>query len=180
MPGEQTPRRLQLPTDDVLILRDKKGDQVSSRAAPSAAIAAPGKAAATLTVIEGPPSFSALSSAPEGGVALVLSALDDVRSVSERVGDLAPIVRAIIASAVHCAAVTAFASEGIAVFAVPAAELEGLKGQRSIGLPAPSAWGNEVALTVGERTINAAWLAIGAERAWTHAGTSRTPTKAPR
>lgn len=169
-----------LPTDDVLILRDKKGDQVSTRSAPAAPAAAPWKGPAALSVIEGPPSLSALSSAPEGGVALVLAASDDVRSVAERIADLSPFVRAIVATVVHCAAVTAFASEGIAVVAVSASELESLKGERSIGLPAPSAWGDKVTLTIGERTIEASWLAVGVERAWTHAGTGRAAAKSPR
>lgn len=182
-----------LPTDDVLILRDKKGDQVSTKAAPAAPPAVPWKGQATLTVVEGVPaegSVAAPQPKPESGddaanqapsgVALLLSTVDEVRAAAERVGDLAPAVRAIFAPFVHSAAVAAFASEGIAVFVAPAQDLAGLSGKKVLALPAPSSWADTVSVTIGDGTLSAAWLALGAERAWTLAGTARPALKPPR
>jgi aconitate hydratase len=176
-----------LPTDDVLILRDKKGDQVSTKSAPAAPPATPWKGAALLDVLEGVPSAEVLaarrpSPAAEGdggapassGFAIVLSTLDEVRAVATRVGELAG-VRAVIAPFIGSMAVSAFASEGIAAFAVDAAALSGIRGQKQVTLPAPAQWGDGVAATFGAAKVDVTWLAVGAERTWTHAGTGRTP-----
>ena len=181
-----------LPTDDVLILRDKKGDQASGGHAPTAPTAASWKGPLTLDVVEGVPrpagpapvvgrSAEAAKATPvsEGaGVVLVLTSLDEVRAAVER-ADLVG-VRAIVAPFVPSTAVSALASEGIATFTAPAAELDALKGQRSLALPAPTQWGDTVPATVGKRSVLMAWLATGLERAWTHAGTARTTTKPSR
>ena len=183
-----------LPTDDVLILRDKKGDQASGGHPPTAPAAAPWKGPATLDVHEGLPkpgpvlpatgrpaeaARAAPVTADGAGIALVLSTLDEVRGATER-GDLLG-VRAVVAPFLPSTAVSALASEGIAAFTAPAAELEALKGQKTFALPAPAQWGDTVAATVGKKTVAVAWLATGIERGWTHAGTSRvTGAKAPR
>src|SRR5207247_2511106 len=113
-----------LPTDDVLILRDKKGEQVSAKKPPVAPPAVPWKGPLTLDVVEGvpkmnghiavgtrgrgaPPRTGAIqpaaedeTAATEGRVAegfvLVLSTLDEVRAVAERSTDLSA-VRAVVA-----------------------------------------------------------------------------------
>jgi aconitate hydratase len=69
--------------------------------------------------------------------------------------------------------VSALAGEGIAVFGIDAAALASIADQKSAALPAPSSWGDTVSVTFGKAKIDAAWLATGAERAWTHAGTAR-------
>jgi aconitate hydratase len=173
-----------LPTDDVLILRDKKGEQLAGKSAITAPTPLPWKAAVTLAVIEGVPSaLSGSSAAPakpaeEGaatpdGLALVLSSLDEVRAVSERASELSG-VRAILAPFVPSGAVALLAGEGIAVFSIDAGGLEALRGQKSVALPPPDKWGDTVQASVGTSKIDVAWLAMGAERAWTHAGTSRS------
>jgi aconitate hydratase len=166
-----------LPTDDVLILRDKKGDATSAKKAPVLPTALPWKGPATLDVHEGVP--AALNGAAPGGVALLLSTLDEVRAASERATDLAS-VRAVFAPFMPSGAVAALASEGIAAFTIDAASLKSVKGQKTLALPAPTLWGDKVPATFGKSKVDVVWNAIGVERAWTHAGTSRTapPAKA--
>ncbi|AUX43272.1 3-isopropylmalate dehydratase large subunit [Sorangium cellulosum] len=197
-----------LPTDDVLILRDKKGEQVSTKKPPTAPPAVPWKGPLTLDVLAGVPKMNghaavglrgpkATAPAPAsgdagapaagekapaapaegkaaGGVALVLSTLDEVRAVVERATDLSA-VRAVVAPFVPSTAVSAFASEGIATFLVGAEALGSIKEQKSVELPAPAQWGDRVAAVFGGERVEVAWLATGLERSWTHAGTARQP-----
>lgn len=164
-----------LPTDDVLVLRDKKGEQAAVKKAPALPVAIPWKAAVTLEVLERVPHAGLerhVTAAGEAGVALVLATLDEVRAAVERPADLGP-VRAVLATFVPSTAVAALASEGIAAFTIDAAALESVKGEKSVAFPAPSLWGDTVAATFGKTQVDLAWLAIGVERAWTHAGTGR-------
>lgn len=179
-----------LPTDDVLILRDKKGaGEVAAKKPLTPPAAIPWKGPLTLDVREGvprengqaavgsprPSGGAELAGEPEVGLVLVLSTLDEVRAVAERSIAL-PAVRAVVASFVPSTAVSAFASEGIATFRVEADHLGSLKGQTSVELPAPAQWGDTVAATFGkEKKVEVAWLATGVERSWTHAGTMRAP-----
>ncbi|WP_437538682.1 aconitase family protein [Sorangium sp. So ce726] len=197
-----------LPTDDVLILRDKKGEQVSTKKPPPAPAAVPWKGPLTLDVLAGVPKVNghaavgargraapapieapAAAAADQqgqaapvegkaaGGVALVLSTLDEVRAVAERATDLSA-VRAVVAPFVPSTAVSAFASEGIATFLVGTEALGSIKGQKSVELPAPAQWGDRVAAIFGSERVEVAWLATGMERSWTHAGTVRQPPSA--
>ncbi|MFT3773207.1 MAG: aconitase family protein [Minicystis sp.] len=165
-----------LPTDDVLVLRDKKGEQAAAKKAPALPAANAWKSAAVLDVIEGLPrgGRAPAPSTPEvAGAALVLSTLDEVRAATEHATDLGP-VRAVFAPVVARGAVTALASEGIAVFTIDAGSLESIKGQKSVSLPLPAQWADTVAATFGgKEKIDARWLATGLERTWTHAGTAR-------
>lgn len=174
-----------LPTDDVLVLRDKKGESTAARKAPVAPVAVPWKGPLTLEVIEHVPgpSHSNGHAGPRagaegtGGCALLLSTLDEVRAAVERSSDFAD-VRAVVAPFVPSGAVAALASEGIATFAVEPGALKTIKGQKSLALPAPTQWGDTVPATFGKSKVNVAWLATGAERTWTHAGSARA-AKAP-
>ena len=172
-----------LPTDDVLVLRDKKGEQAAAKKGPALPTAHPWKAAVQLDVIEGLPragkvsqafSFPAASAADMAGVGLVLTTLDEVRAASEHAADLGP-VRAVFAPLIARGVVTALASEGIATFTIDAAALEGIKGEKVVSLPAPAQWADTVAATFGNTKVDARWLATGLERTWTHAGTARQP-----
>ncbi len=167
-----------LPTDDVLILRDKKGDSTAGKKAPVLPTTVPWKGAMTLDVFEGVPLNGHEVNNGGPGYALVLSTLDEVRAASERATDLAS-VRAVFASFVPSTAVAAFASEGIATFMIDAAAIKSIKGQKSLALPAPAQWGDKVSATFGKSKIEVDWAATGVERTWTHAGTARTPPAAP-
>jgi aconitate hydratase len=191
-----------LPTDDVLILRDKKGAEVSAKKAPALPTAAAWKGPLTLDVSEGlgrgtadrvgsaaeaPPKPGADTNGQSGGTVLVLSTLDEVRALvnmSVNMGVNTGVgtahlrsVRAVVAPFMPSTAVAAFASEGIAAFTADAGALESVKGQKSLSLPAPSSWGDTVAATFGKSKIDVSWAATGVERTWTHAGTARAPAK---
>ena len=164
-----------LPTDDVLVLRDKKGEQAAVKKAPALPAAHAWKGPVLLDVIEGLPRAAPSPSAGDvAGVALVLTALDDVRAAAERASDLGA-VRALLAPFVPSNAVSALAGEGIAAFSIDAAAIASIKGQKSLSLPAPAQWGDTVPALFGKVKLDAAWLASGAERGWTHAGTARAP-----
>jgi aconitate hydratase len=143
----------------------------------------------TLDVLEGvpngrlpaPPPPKEAASGDEGapvpsGLALVLSTLDEVRALADRSPDLQA-VRAVVAPFVPSTAVSALASEGVAVFMVDPSALDAIKGQapKVVSLPPPSQWGDKVQAVFGKAKVDVAWLASGAERAWIHAGTSRAP-----
>jgi aconitate hydratase len=170
-----------LPTDDVLILRDKKGEQAAAQKAPALPATNPWKGALTLDVQEGLPKSGHVhqngQNGESGGVALVLSTLDEVRVAVGRAPDLTS-VRAVVAPFMPSTAVTALASEGIAAFTIDPASLDTIKGQKSVALPAPAQWGDTVAATFGKAKVDVAWVATGVERAWTHAGTARGSGKA--
>jgi aconitate hydratase len=189
-----------LPTDDVLILRDKKGAEVSAKKAPALPVANAWKGPLTLDVREGlaakpgvrgggdAPSADAANGQPvtmgeppkpPAGTAIVLTTLDEVRALVNGGVGTAHLrsVRAVVAPFMPSTAVAAFASEGIAAFTADAVALESVKGQKSLTLPAPSAWGDTVAATFGKAKIDVAWAATGVERTWTHAGSARAPAK---
>ncbi|MBK9263441.1 MAG: 3-isopropylmalate dehydratase [Polyangiaceae bacterium] len=170
-----------LPTDDVLVLRDKKGEGTVSGKAPALAPIAAWKGAATLDVVKGirhAPALVAVgqnastAAPPSAGIALVLQSVDEVRAAAEAMIELANL-RAVIAPLIPSGIVTIFASEGIAALGADASTIEALAKEKTLTLPEPAQWSNKVRATVGEQTIDLAWLAIGTERTWTHAGTSR-------
>jgi aconitate hydratase len=181
-----------LPTDDVLILRDKKGVEASARKPPVAPVRTPWKGPITLDVHEGlvvpaaePPSGAEppgqrpapKAAADRAGTALVLSTLDEVRGAISGTADLSN-VRAVIATFLPSHAVAALASEGIAAFTLDTTALKGLKGQKTLALPALAQWGDTVPAVFGKTKIDLVWAAIGVERSWTHSGTIRGAAKA--
>jgi aconitate hydratase len=168
-----------LPTDDVLIVRDRKGEVPPGKRAPLVApSAAPGwKQAVTLELVETVPPRGA---EPKGGYAILAGSLDDVRQAAARIAELGD-VRAILAPFVPSGLVALFAGAGVAALAADVATLKVVKGQGTIALPAlgPAADGAPVQATLGNKAkVSLAWLAIGAERAWTASGTAR-PAAAP-
>lgn len=168
-----------LPTDDVLVLRDKKGEGTVSGKAPALQPLVPWKGATTLDVVKGirhmPSSVAvgaATQPAPTSAMALVLQSVDEVRAAAESLIEL-PNLRAVIAPLIPSGLVTVFASEGVAAFGVAAASLDMITKEKTLTLPEPSQWSDKVRATVGEQTIDLTWFAIAAERTWTHAGSSR-------
>jgi aconitate hydratase len=160
-----------LPTDDVLILRDKKGVESSAKKAPNVPATNPWKGPLTLDVHEGV--VGAAGNGKQQGTALVLSNLDEVRAAVAQAPELTA-VRAVVASFLPSTPVAALASEGIAAFTLDPGALKAIKGQKSVALPAPSQWGDTVAATFGKAKVDVAWAATGVERTWTHAGTARS------
>ena len=173
-----------LPTDDVLILRDKKGEQSASRKAPAPPPIVGWKSPASLEIVEKVPAHraafaprpAAVATDETQGAALVLATLDEVRAAAERPGDLAG-VRALIAPFIPSGIVSALAADGIAAFSIDDGGRKALEGQRSIALPSAASWGDTVSATTPSGKVDLALLAVGAERAWIVAGTSRPAPK---
>lgn len=178
-----------LPTDDVLILRDKKGDQSASKRAPLPPPPLGWKAQASLDIVEGvpprsfglgAPTAAPTPAAPANGLAtgetqgtvLLLSTLDEVRAATERPADLAGI-RAVIAPFIPSGIVSTLAADGIAAFSADPSAHKSLKGQKSITLPAGPQWGDSVPATTAKGRVDLGFLAVGAERGWVVAGTAR-------
>jgi aconitate hydratase len=162
-----------LPTDDVLVVRDRKGAAGDGKKASLVAAApVPWKGAQTLDVVEG---VAHLHGKTTGGVAVVCTSLDEVRDLAARAAELAPSVRAVLAPFIPSGAVSLFSGLGIAALRVDAAAAKGLKGQHQIALPAPGQWkeGEPTSVPLGGQKVQLTWLAVGAERAWASAGTAR-------
>lgn len=186
-----------LPTDDVLVRRDKKGEASANKKPAAPAVVTPWKGPQTLDIIEGLPTRDGQDAASTNGHAkpaksgskkaaqnaegwaLLLSTLDEVRAVVE-----SPVarksVRAVLAPFVPSGVVATLASEGIASFELSDSALQTAKGQKSIALPAPTQWGDTVAASFGKSKVEVAWLATGVERNWTHAGSSQAASPAGR
>jgi aconitate hydratase len=188
-----------LPTDDVLIARKAfRGELSAVRGARRDAALQPGhpwKAAQTLALVEGAalaesekatmsPGGRAQSAhgpdAPNGGsrVAVVCVTLDEVRDLAARAVEIAPGVGAVLAPYIPSALVALLSAAGIAAIRLDAASAKGLKGQRTIALPAPSQWPERAAATiaVGPTKLPLTWLARGPERAWATGGPTETPS----
>ena len=106
----------------------------------------------------------------------MLSTLDQVRAATEHPGELTG-VRAVIAPFIPSGIVSALAADGIAAFSADANAQKALEGEASIAFPAAPQWGDNVTVTTPKGRVDLAYLAIGAERAWVVAGTSRPPPK---
>ncbi len=180
-----------LPTDDVLIARKaSRGDTAqASRGAKRDGVAStqghsgksqahPWMAAQTLVLMDGAALASSTVRGAEGSngdsrAAVVCSTLEEVRSLSARAFEIAPSVGAVLA-ALHSpsALVALFSAAGIAAIRLDAAAAKGLKGQRTIALPAPSQWPERgaAAIAVGPAKVPLTWLALGAERLWATGG----------
>ena len=167
-----------LPTDDVLVVRDRKGQaDAGKKSALVTPPPLPWKAAQTLDIVEGPAQI-----AGKTNLAVVCHTLDEVRTLAQRAVEIAPHVRAIIAAFLPSGAVSLFSGLGIAALETDAAGLKNLKGQKTLAIGAPTSFGEKDAasITVGAQKIALTWMAIGQERAWATAGTSRPAARASR
>jgi aconitate hydratase len=168
-----------LPTDDVLIARKSQRGDVAppsrggKRDGAQSPEGHPWKAEQTLVLMEGAALSSAMSRAADsinGGsrAALLCATLDEVRDLSGRALEIAPLVGAVLAQFIPSGLVALFSAAGIAAIRLDATAIKGLKGQRTIALPAPSQWPERGAPTiaVGAARLPLTWLALGAERLW--------------
>jgi hypothetical protein len=101
-------------------------------------------------------------------VAVLCGTLDEVRELSARAVELAPSLGAVLAPYIPSALVALFSAAGIAAIRLDAGAAGGLKGQRTITLPAPSEWaeGGPTKVVVGSAKLPLTWLALAPERAW--------------
>jgi len=165
-----------LPTDDVLIVRKAKSKSKEAEGQKQVAIEAP-KAhpfaeAQTLPVV----SKRGKPSAPS---VLVLDSLDDVRWFARRAPELNDSVRAIVAPYIPSGIVPMLAGLGILALVCDAGEIAKLRGEATLALPAPAAFSAEgqFALSTSAGPVTLKWVALGSERDWTSAGTTRNPKR---
>jgi aconitate hydratase len=162
-----------LPTDDVLMVRKTKGkgkEGDGSRAAPLEAPPVHGwRGAQTLPLV-------LQRGKPEQPSALLLGSLDDVRWIARRAPELAGAVRVVIASHIPAGVVALLAGTGILALRADADALRTLQSQPSLGLPAPAEWNGKstISASAGGKAVELTFLAVGAEREWTAAGSART------
>jgi aconitate hydratase len=169
-----------LPTDDVLLLRKGKGKtkgEVESTKSPLQA--SPDrdgwKAADTLALV-------AEGSVPSAPSAMLLQSLESVRWVARNAASLGLNLRAVIAEHIPSGLVPLFAGLGILALGTDAASLKLLSSESTLQLPAPDAADGKQLLsaTSGNGTrVDLRWLAVGAERKWTVAGSARGAAPAP-
>ena len=146
----------------------------------------PWKGALTLEVVEG--AAFVTGGASNGhlsngktNLAILCSTLDEVRQLAHRAPDVVEHVRAVLAPFIPSGLVALFSGVGIAAIQVEASAAKGLSGQK-IALPAPTQWAEREStpIALGPVKVPLTWLALGAERAWTSAGTARPAPKAAR
>jgi aconitate hydratase len=182
-----------LPTDDVLVARKagrggdrgqpSTGARVAKRETPAPQA---WKAAQTLELVDRA-AFVENARAPappangHAGVAVVCATLDEVRDLSSRADEIARSVRAVLAPYIPSALVGLLSAAGIAAIRLDASAAKGLRGQRTIALPAPSVWleRQAITITVGSSKLPLTWLALGAERAWAMGSRSSTRPGSP-
>jgi len=173
-----------LPTDDVLVVRDRSSRERAAGdgkkpATFASAPPTPWKGGQTLDVVEGP---LHLGNGHGSAIAVLCNTLDEVREVAARATELASNVRAVLASFIPSGYVGLFSGVGIAAIRLDAAALKGLKGQRTIQLPPPGQWNEKepTVVALGSQKVPLTWLALGPERAWASAGTARPQPQAAR
>lgn len=164
-----------LPTDDVLILRERRPDAAVAKRPQPPSLATPAVwiNGANLELLEGLPSTAAIPLE----CALVLSTLDEVRQVAARAGADGN-VKAVIAPFIPSGLVPLFAGAGILALGADSTVLTSLKGQKALTLPPLNTVtdGVIVGTTLSKTRVTFSWLAIGIERSWTLSGTSRPNT----
>jgi aconitate hydratase len=178
-----------LPTDDVLIVRERRAaDAPAKKAATAAASGANGvhgaggtwKGGNTLDLVDGGTFVvgATLSSASSLGV--VCSTLDQVRHLALHAPEISGHVRAVLATFIPSGLVALLSGSGIAALQVDAAGLSGLRGEKTLALPVSARWSGESTATVipvGKSKVPLTWLASSVERAWAGVGTARPAPK---
>jgi hypothetical protein len=89
-------------------------------------------------------------------------------------------VRAVIAAHIPSAMIGLFAGLGILALTADAEALKALAAQSSLVLGGPEKWDGTDVITAeaGDAKVSLRWRAVGAEREWTAAGTTRTAAPA--
>jgi len=170
-----------LPTDDVLILRERRPDAALAKRAllPASTRTTSWAAGVDLELVEGVLSASNASGAD---CVLLLSTLDEVREVAARATNEGP-VRAVIAPFIPSGLVPLLADAGILALSADASVLRSLHGQKTLAISPVngSADAPVIATTINKAKLSFSWLAVGIERGWTLSGTSRSiPAALPR
>jgi aconitate hydratase len=183
-----------LPTEDVLVVRkkaQKKGPAAETFKPAPPPVSQPWRAATTLYLHVGLPKAQTNgvataqadgenkaagknnAAAKKLGMALVLSELDEVRTVYETLMACARQdldLRAVIAPHIPSQIVSSLASEGIASFEAGDKELSIMAKQKQLNLPKTSSWNDKTAASAGKSKVALKWMAIDREQQWTTDG----------
>ncbi len=154
------------PTDDVLIVRQRKGETPSLRKPGTSSGIATRRWSAEATSLE------LLRALPDSKVeslsALLLGDGDEVLRLASGALALPEAIRAVIAPFLPSFLVSQLTGLGIAAMRIEPAQAKLLDGAKHLQVPAPSQWGADGALTAlaGTAKIKLVWLAKGIEREW--------------
>jgi aconitate hydratase len=172
-----------LPTDDVLILRERKpAARKAAASAPRATLVTPAhvpwRGPLALDVVPAAAFLSRASTngAPGARVAVLCTSLDEVRTVAACAqGDAH--VGAVLASFIPSGVVALLSGLGVAALEIDASSakaLEGAEAARSIALPPPTQWRErqQTLVAMGPSQLSLTWLALGVERDWAAVGTA--------
>jgi aconitate hydratase len=171
-----------LPTDDVLVARERRSAESSAKKVPAVPPAAPAwKGSQTLDLIDasnyGAASKNGVAAHSSAGqVAVVCTTLDEVRQLAAGVPEVSVHVRAVIAPFIPSGLVSLLSAAGIAALELDAGAVKGLREHKSIVLPAPARWaaGNKATpVPLGTAKVSLTWLASATERDWAGLGTAR-------
>jgi aconitate hydratase len=160
-----------LPTDDVLVTRERKADATQAKRDKPLAPPTPigWKVGGAVDLVEGLPA----GGLPANGAIVLASTLLEVRGIAARASELGGSLRGVIATYMPSGIASLLAGLGLVAFTTDDAGAAALKGQKSITLPAPSQWGEPVVITLAKGKVTLTWTAIAAERTWVTTGTSR-------
>ncbi len=159
-----------LPTDDVLVQRDKKGDAGgATKVSPTPGERRSWGAPTTLKVAATAQAMAKVS----GPLALALTSPDELRAATDVRVLLQSNLWAVIAPAVPTMLVTALSAEGIAVFEASTEVTETLAKSETLELGPASTWDSTVAIQAGGDSHSVTWLAKSHEREWVLAGGPR-------
>jgi aconitate hydratase len=176
-----------LPTDDVLIVRERRADGVpAKRVTTAVSTSANGfrgvwSGGQAVELVDGA-TFVVESVAASGrsNLAILCSSLDQVRHLALHASELSGHVQAVLAPFIPSGLVALLSGSGIAALQLDAAGLKGLRDEKSLVLPASARWAVETTATVvpvGKSKVPLTWLASTVERAWAGVGTARPAPK---
>ena len=177
-----------LPTDDVLVLRERRSGEAMAKKAAAGGTPVPGggvvpslKAGGeALDVVEAA-GFD-VRRAPEsrGSLAVLCATLDQVRHLAAYAGEAAVTVRAVFASFIPSGLVAILSGAGIAAVELDAAALKALRDEKTVTLPPTSKWADGRTATLvpaGRSKVSLTWLASHVERGWASTGNARPVAK---
>ncbi|RYE94322.1 MAG: 3-isopropylmalate dehydratase, partial [Myxococcales bacterium] len=156
-----------LPTDDVLVLRERRGEaSTTKRVLPIAPALVPWKTAVAVDLAPLPTSTEpakpgeapkAVDAAPKSDPAAVtgLVALtpDAVRAFVTRAIEGQTTARVLIAASIPAGIISSLAGLGVAVFTTDEASVQALLAARSVALPAPPQWVEPFTVTAGKAKV---------------------------
>jgi len=168
------------PTDDVLILRQRKNDSPAPRksGAGAAAPSQPWSDQVSLELVQAVPQSSRL----ETPSAIVVTSPEHAMRIASDVLILAPGIRAVIAQFLPSALVSQLTGLGVAAFRIDPAQMALLDGAKAVQLPPTSQWGADgsVNALVGTAKLKLQWLAKGVEKTWISPAAPKAVAAQPR